>query len=201
MEIEVSNLGDKTWVYSFDEVKDANTPEWIFKLGNKGAQLAEMTESKLPVPQGFTITTEACNQFYDENKKWPSGLEEQIKKKLERLEKQMDKKLGGEENPLFLSVRSGSYVSMPGMMDTVLNLGMNDKTVEIFANQTGNARAAYDSYRRFITMFGDVVMDVKHALFEEILDKAKETKGVSDDTGLDAEDLKALIPQYKELVK
>ena len=197
----MSNLGDKTWVYSFDEVKGANTQEWIFKLGNKGAQLAEMTESNLPVPQGFTITTEACNQFYEEGKVWPSGLEEQIKKKLEKLEKQMDKKLGGEEKPLFLSVRSGSYVSMPGMMDTVLNLGMNDKTVEIFAKQTGNERAAYDSYRRFITMFGDVVMDVKHALFEEILDKAKETKGVSDDTGLDAEDLKALIPQYKELVK
>ena len=96
MEIEVSNLGDKTWVYSFDEVKGANTQEWIFKLGNKGAQLAEMTESKLPVPHGFTITTEACNQFYEEGKKWPSGLEEQIKKKLERLENQMDKKQKGQ---------------------------------------------------------------------------------------------------------
>ncbi len=200
----MSNLGDKkdkTWVYSFDEVKGANTQEWIFKLGNKGAQLAEMTESKLPVPQGFTITTEACNQFYEEGKKWPSGLEVQIKEKLEKLEKDIDKELGGKEKPLFLSVRSGSYVSMPGMMDTVLNLGMNDETVKIFAEKTGNERAAWDSYRRFITMFGDVVMDVKHALFEEILDAAKETKGVKDDTGLDSEDLKALIPKYKELVK
>ncbi len=194
-------MTEKQWVYSFDEVKGANTQEWIFKLGNKGAQLAEMTESKLPVPQGFTITTEACNQFYDEGKKWPSGLEKQVKEKLEKLEKQMKKELGGKESPLFLSVRSGSYVSMPGMMDTVLNLGMNDETVEIFAKKTGNERAAYDSYRRFITMFGDVVMEVKHALFEEILDAAKEAKGVKIDTDLSAEDLKALIPKYKELVK
>ena len=191
----------KTWVYTFDEVKNANTQEMIFLLGNKGAQLAEMTSSGLPVPQGFTITTEACNQFYKEGEKWPSGLNSQVKEKLEKLEKQTGKVLGGKENPLFLSVRSGSYVSMPGMMDTVLNLGMNDKTVEIFAKKTGNERGAWDSYRRFITMFGDVVMDVKHALFEEILDNAKETKGVMIDTELDTEDLKALIPKYKALVK
>ena len=194
-------LAGKQWVYSFDEVKGANTQEWIFKLGNKGAQLAEMTASKLPVPQGFTITTEACNQYYEEGKKWPSGLEGQVKEKLEKLEKQMKKELGGKEAPLFLSVRSGSYVSMPGMMDTVLNLGMNDETVKVFAEKTGNERAAYDSYRRFITMFGDVVMEVKHALFEEILDKAKEEKGVKFDTELGVEDLKALIPKYKELVR
>ena len=191
----------KTWVYTFDEVKNANTQEMIFLLGNKGAQLAEMTSSGLPVPQGFTITTEACNQFYKEDEKWPSGLNSQVKEKLEKLEKQTGKVLGGKENPLFLSVRSGSYVSMPGMMDTVLNLGMNDETVEIFAKKTGNERGAWDSYRRFITMFGDVVMDVKHALFEEILDNAKETKGVMIDTELDTEDLKALIPKYKALVK
>jgi len=191
----------KQYVYAFDEVKDANTKEWIFKLGNKGAQLAEMTASGLPVPPGFTITTEACNQFYAGGKNWPPGLEAQVKEKLAALEKKMGKKLGGRENPLFLSVRSGSYVSMPGMMDTVLNLGMNDETVRVFAEKTGNERAAFDSYRRFITMFGDVVMGVKHALFEEILDKAKETKGVKFDTELDAADLKALIPKYKELVK
>jgi pyruvate,orthophosphate dikinase len=194
-------LTDKKLVYSFDEVENANSKEMIFLLGNKGAQLAEMTASKLPVPQGFTITTQACNKFYAEGKKWPQGLESQVKEKLEKLEKLMGKKLGGKENPLFVSVRSGSYVSMPGMMDTVLNLGMNDETVEVFAKKTGNERAALDSYRRFITMFGDVVMDVKHALFEEILDNAKETKGVKFDTELDAADLKALIPKYKELVR
>jgi len=194
-------LTDKKLVYSFDEVENANSQEMIFLLGNKGAQLAEMTASGLPVPQGFTITTEACNSFYDEGKKWPHGLEGQVREKLEKLEKVMGKQLGGKENPLFVSVRSGSYVSMPGMMDTVLNLGMNDKTVEVFAKKTGNERAAWDSYRRFITMFGDVVMNVKHALFEEILDNAKETKGVKFDTDLGTEDLKSLIPKYKELVR
>ncbi len=194
-------MTDKKLVYSFDEVENANSQEMIFLLGNKGAQLAEMTASKLPVPQGFTITTEACNKFYDEGKKWPHGLEGQVKEKLEKLEKLMGKKLGGKEDPLFVSVRSGSYVSMPGMMDTVLNLGMNDESVEAFAKKTGNERAALDSYRRFITMFGDVVMDVKHSLFEEILDNAKDTKGVKFDTDLDAADLKELIPKYKALVR
>ncbi len=190
----------KEYVYSFDEVKGANTQEWVFKLGNKGAQLAEMTEAGLPVPQGFTISTEACNEFYDEGKKWPKGLETQVKSKLEKLEKEQGKKLGAGENPLFVSVRSGSYVSMPGMMDTILNLGMNDESVLAFAKKTKNDRAAWDSYRRFITMFGNVVMEVAHSKFEEILDNAKDTKGVKFDTELDAEDLKALIPKYKELI-
>jgi len=199
--LEVSILTGKKWVYSFDEVKQANSQKMIFLLGNKGAQLAEMTESGLPVPQGFTITTEACNTFYDEGRKWPSGLQSQVKEKLEKLERQTGKKLGSPENPLFVSVRSGSYVSMPGMMDTVLNLGMNDKTVGAFAKKTGNERAAWDSYRRFITMFGDVVMEVKHSKFEEILDNAKQTKGVQFDTELETQDLKGLIPKYKELVR
>ncbi len=194
-------MAGKKWVYSFDEVENANSQEMIFLLGNKGAQLAEMTSVGLPVPQGFTITTEACNRFYEEGKKWPTGLESQVKLKLAKLEKKMEKQLGGKEKPLFLSVRSGSYVSMPGMMDTVLNLGMNDETVRVFAKKTKNERAALDSYRRFITMFGDVVMGVKRALFEEILDNAKETKGVKFDTELDAADLKALIPKYKALVR
>ncbi len=191
----------KKYVYSFDEVKNANSPEWVFKLGNKGAQLAEMTEAGLPVPPGFTITTEACNEFYEIGKKWPQGLEEQVKEKLAELEKKLKKKLGKGENPLFVSVRSGSYISMPGMMDTVLNLGMNDESVKTFAKKTKNERVAYDSYRRFITMFGDVVMGVKRSLFEEALDEAKQTKGVQYDTELDAADLKALIPKYKELVR
>jgi pyruvate,orthophosphate dikinase len=191
----------KRYVFSFGEVKNANSREWVFKLGNKGAQLAEMTEAGLPVPPGFTISTEACNEFYENGKKWPFGLEGQVREKLAELEKRLGKELGSKENPLFVSVRSGSYVSMPGMMDTVLNLGMNDASVLAFAKKTGNERAAFDSYRRFITMFGDVVMGVKHALFEEILDEAKRTKGVSFDTELDADDLKALIPKYKALVR
>ncbi len=191
----------KRYVYSFNEVKKANSPKWVLLLGNKGAQLAEMTESGLPVPHGFTITTEACNLFYKEGRRWPKGLQEQVRQKLAALEKKMGKRLGDKQNPLFVSVRSGSYVSMPGMMDTVLNLGMNDESVVVFARKTENERAAYDSYRRFITMFGDVVMGVKHAKFEELLDNAKETKGVKYDTGLDSADLKALIPKYKALVR
>ncbi|MBN1941164.1 MAG: pyruvate, phosphate dikinase [Candidatus Diapherotrites archaeon] len=191
----------KQYVYLFDEVKNANSQEMIFKLGNKGAQLAEMTTSGLPVPPGFTITTEGCNEFYALGKKWPDGLEKQVKEKLEALEKKIGKTLGNAENPLLLSVRSGSYVSMPGMMDTILNLGMNDKTVEGLAKKTNNKRMAFDSYRRFLTMFGDVVLGVKHSDFEKILDAAKEKKGVKFDTDLSAEDLEALIPQYKELIK
>lgn len=188
-------------VYSFEDVKDANTEKSIFLLGNKGAQLSEMTNIGLPVPPGFTITTKACNQFYEEGQKWPKGLEEEVKEQLDKLEKKMEKKLGDTDNPLFVSVRSGSYVSMPGMMDTVLNLGMNDKSVTVFAKLTNNERGAWDSYRRFVTMFGDVVMGIKHAKFEEILDQAKEKKGVKYDTELDVNDMKGLIPKYKELIK
>ncbi len=188
-------------VYSFEDIKDGNTQESIFLLGNKGAQLSEMTNIGLPVPPGFTLTTNACNQFYEQGQKWPKGLEDEVKEHLDRLEKKMKKKLGDEKNPLFVSVRSGSYVSMPGMMDTVLNLGMNDKSVIAFAKLTNNERGAWDSYRRFITMFGDVVMGVRHAKFEEILEETKENKGVKYDTELDVNDLKELIPKYKELVK
>ena len=188
-------------VYSFEDIKDGNTQESIFLLGNKGAQLSEMTNIGLPVPPGFTLTTNACNQFYEQGQKWPESLEDEVKEHLDRLEKKMKKKLGDEKNPLFVSVRSGSYVSMPGMMDTVLNLGMNDKSVLAFVKLTNNDRGAWDSYRRFITMFGDVVMGVKHAKFEEILEETKENKGVKYDTDLDVNDLKGLIPKYKELVK
>ena len=131
---EVSLLS-KQYVFSFSEVKGANTKEWVFKLGNKGAQLAEMTETGLPVPPGFTLSTEACNEFYELGKKWPEGLEKQVRENLADLEKEQGKELGKGENPLFVSVRSGSYVSMPGMMDTILNLGMNDESVEAFAKK------------------------------------------------------------------
>jgi pyruvate, orthophosphate dikinase len=194
-------VSEENYVYAFDEVKCANTQEWVFRLGNKGAQLAEMTENGLPVPPGFTITTKACNTYYELGEVWPQGLEEEIRTQLKQLEEKLGKQLGAGDNPMFVSVRSGSYVSMPGMMDTVLNLGMNDVSVESFAQKTNNPRAAYDSYRRFITMFGDVVMNVKHALFEKILDETKEAKGAKLDTDLTADDLKELVPKYKALVR
>ena len=148
-------------------------------LGGKGANLAEMTRIGLPVPPGFTITTEVCTYFYDHKKTYPPELDAQIEKALAKIEKSVGKKLGGSENPLLLSVRSGARDSMPGMMDTILNLGMNDTTVEIVASKTSNARFAYDSYRRFLQMYGDVVMGVQkrpgedHEPFETVIEKIK----------------------------
>ncbi len=188
-------------VYEFDEIKGGNTPDNIVLLGNKGAQLAEMNSIGLPVPPGFTITTDACISFYEGDKKWPSGLEKEVKEKLSALEQKTGKKLGGENNPLFLSVRSGSYVSMPGMMDTVLNLGMNEKTVSAFARQTGNKRGAWDSFRRFIQMFGDVVMGIEHAKFEEVLEETKKEKNVKYDVDLDTENLTEVVDKYRELIR
>ncbi|HLC93244.1 MAG TPA: pyruvate, phosphate dikinase [archaeon] len=189
------------YVFMFDESKNPNTEEAQFVLGNKGAQLGEMTNAGLRVPYGFTISTQGCKEYYSLGKKWPKGLEPEIKRALKRLEKKMKKKLGDSKNPLFVSVRSGSYVSMPGMMDTVLNLGMNDKSVEAFAKLSKNPRAAYDSYRRFINMFADVVMGVAHSKFEEIIHAKKEEKGVKFDTDLTTEDLMEVVEGYKELVK
>ncbi|MFH1848907.1 MAG: pyruvate, phosphate dikinase [archaeon] len=186
-------------VYLFEESRA--TKDSVLKLGNKGAQLAEMTSIGLPVPPGFTITTEACNKFYEMGKKWPEGLEQEIRGKLSAVEKKMGKRFGNPDDPLLFSVRSGSYVSMPGMMDTVLNLGLNDKAAEGMARQTGNERAAYDSYRRFIQMFGDVVMEVPHKHFEDVLVKQKETRGVEYDTDLDVDDLKKVIGGYKKLIQ
>ncbi len=191
----------KKMVYMFDEVKGGNTAKNIFLLGNKGAQLAEMTGIGLPVPPGFTITTEACISFSASGKKWPTGLESQVRENLARLEKKMGKKLGDAANPLFVSVRSGSYVSMPGMMDTVLNLGMNDKSVLALAKQTGNERGAWDSYRRFIQMFGDVVMGMEHSDFEHVLDHVKKKHGAKYDTDLKTEHLKEVVLGYKRLIK
>ncbi len=189
----------KVYVYAFEDNK--STPETIMLLGNKGAQLAEMSHAGIPVPPGFTLSTEACNEYYEIGEKWPEGLEEQTKEQLEKLEKKMNKKLGSGDNPLFVSVRSGSYVSMPGMMDTVLNLGMNDKSVESFAAATKNERVAWDSYRRFIQMFGDVVMNVEHASFEKILTTKKHEKNVKDDTQLDTDDLRDIVQKYKKLIR
>ncbi len=188
---------ENKWVYSFDEGKK----EMKAVLGGKGSALAEMTNMGIPVPPGFTVTTEACAEFYKLGSKYPAGMWEQVGKKLEELEKKMGAKLGDPENPLLVSVRSGAAVSMPGMMDTVLNLGLNDQSVNGLAKKTGDEKFAYDAYRRFINMFGDVVMGVEHKYFEEVLTKTKETKGVEYDTELGAEDWKKVCEQYKEIVK
>lgn len=189
------------YTFMFDETKNPNSKEAIFRLGNKGAQLAEMSRAGLRVPYGFTVSMDACNAYYAQGKKWPKGLDKQVKQSIAKLEKRTKKKLGDPKNPLFVSVRSGSYVSMPGMMDTVLNLGMNDKSVEAFAHLTRNPRVAYDSYRRFINMFGDVVMGVPHSKFEAILDSVKKTVHASQDTDLTTDDLKLVVERYKKLVK
>ncbi len=183
------------WVYLFREGK----AEMKNLLGGKGSNLAEMTNLGLPIPQGFTVTTEACTDYYNQGKKITEEVEKQIFEAIEDLEKIQGKKFGDTEDPLLVSVRSGARASMPGMMDTILNLGLNDVAVEGFAKKTGNPRFAYDSYRRFIQMFSDVVMEMSKTFFEGILDELKEAKGVKLDTDLTAEDLKEVIAKYKAI--
>ncbi|MFH1284661.1 MAG: pyruvate, phosphate dikinase [Candidatus Peregrinibacteria bacterium] len=190
------NKGNNTrYVYSFDEgnkkMKDL--------LGGKGANLAEMTKLGIPVPFGFTISTEVCD-FFSKNHTYPDGFAQQLEEKLNFLEVRMTKKFGDERDPLLVSVRSGAAVSMPGMMDTVLNLGLNDKTVNGLCERTKDERFAYDAYRRFVQMFGNVVMGVNHDLFEEALDEMKKENNVSEDTELTAENLKELVLKYKEII-
>ena len=168
-------------------------------LGGKGANLAEMTSLGLPIPQGFTVTTEACTDYYNNGEKISEEIEEQIFKALEELEEVQGKKFGDTEEPLLVSVRSGARASMPGMMDTILNLGLNDVSVEGFAKKTNNPRFAYDSYRRFIQMYSDVVMEVNKSFFEKIIDELKEEKGVVYDTELTVEDLKELVNRFKKV--
>ena len=170
-------------------------------LGGKGANLAEMSNLGLPVPQGFTITTEVCTKYYNEGQVLSDDVKEQIFEALAKIEDMSGKKLGGLENPLLVSVRSGARASMPGMMDTILNLGLNDEVVEVVANLTNNPRFAYDSYRRFIQMFSDVVMEVPKSNYEKLIDEMKEEKGVKLDTELDADDLKELTKQFKAYYK
>ncbi len=170
-------------------------------LGGKGANLADMTSIGIPVPQGFTVTTEACNKYYEDNEVISEEVVEQIHSKMGELEKLTGKQFGSLENPLLVSVRSGARASMPGMMDTILNLGLNDETVEIMAKKTENPRFAYDSYRRFIQMFSDVVMEIEKKHFEDIMDEIKEAKGVKLDTELDADDLKELVKRFKKFYK
>ncbi len=166
-------------------------------LGGKGANLAEMTAIGLPVPQGFTITTEACTQYYEDGRKINDEIQAQIMEYIGKMEEVCGKKFGDKENPLLVSVRSGARASMPGMMDTILNLGLNEDVVEAMAAKSGNARWAYDCYRRFIQMYSDVVMEVGKKYFEQLIDEMKEAKGVSNDIDLTAEDLKTLAEQFK----
>ena len=166
-------------------------------LGGKGANLAEMTNIGLPVPQGFTISTEACTQYYEDGRQINSEIQAEIMEYIDKMEKVCGKKFGDKENPLLVSVRSGARASMPGMMDTILNLGLNEEVVETIAEKSGNARWAYDCYRRFIQMYSDVVMEVGKKYFEQLIDKMKEEKGVTQDVELTADDLKKLAEQFK----
>jgi pyruvate,orthophosphate dikinase len=194
-------MAGQKYVFFFGGGKAEGRADMKKLLGGKGANLAEMTNLDIPVPPGFTISTEVCDQYYKNNEKYPDGLEDQVSENLKKLEKLLGKKLGDPKNPLLVSVRSGAAISMPGMMDTVLNLGTNDESVKGLEAMTGNARFAWDAYRRFIQMFGDVVMEVPHVEYEKILDAQKEKKGVKLDTELDTEDLKEVVKNYKALYK
>ena len=183
----------KKYCYLFSE-GNANMREL---LGGKGANLAEMTNLGLPVPQGFTISTEACTQYYEDGRQINDGIMAEIMEYIGKMEEITGKKFGDKENPLLVSVRSGARASMPGMMDTILNLGLNEEVVEVLAKKSGNPRWAYDCYRRFIQMYSDVVMEVGKKYFEQLIDKMKEEKGVTQDVDLTAEDLKTLAEQFK----
>ena len=189
------------WVYRFGEGKADGRADMKNLLGGKGANLAEMSNLGLPVPPGFTITTEVCTHFYQNAKSYPAGLEGDVKAALAAVEQQVGRKFGDADNPLLVSVRSGARVSMPGMMDTVLNLGLNAETAAGLARRTGNPRFAYDSYRRFIQMYGHVVLGVDHHHFEELLELHKEDRGVSLDTELAAADWQKLVEAYKAKVE
>jgi len=196
--MEEKNPGnEKKYVYFFGEGDTKNKQ----LLGGKGAYLGEMSKIGLPVPSGFTLTTETCAYFYDNNKQYPKELINQIEENITKLEKATGMGFGNTENPLLVSVRSGAADSMPGMMDTVLNLGLNDETIKGVIKATENERFALDSYRRFIHMFADVVMNVEHRLFEEAIERKKQTRGIKIDTELNIQDLKELINDYKEIIK
>ncbi len=191
--------GKSKYVYFFGDGSAEGRADMKELLGGKGANLAEMTSLGIPVPPGFTLSTEVCAAFYENRRRYPAGLRQEVTRHLQRLEKLMGRTLGGAADPLLVSVRSGAAQSMPGMMDTVLNLGLNDAAVQGLAARSGNARFAKDAYRRFIQMYGDVVMEVPHEAFEHALEGAKERKGVSEDTDLDEADLDRVIADYKRI--
>src|SRR6186997_718159 len=188
------------WVYSFGDGRAEGKASMRNLLGGKGAGLAEMANLGLPVPPGFTITTDVCTYYYANDKQYPAILRGQVEKALAQVGRITGKTFGDKSNPLLVSVRSGARASMPGMMDTVLNLGLNDETVEALAELSGDRRFAYDSYRRFITMYSDVVIGFEHHHFEEILDTFKDSKGYTLDTDLEAEDWVKIVGKYKDAV-
>ncbi len=190
-------MTSKKYVYFFGEGKK----EMKKLLGGKGANLSEMTNIGLPVPPGFTISTEVCNLYYDLGERWPESLDEQIEENLKKLEEKMQMSFDDKDNPLLVSVRSGAAVSMPGMMDTVLNLGLNDTSVRGLIAKTGNERFGWDAYRRFVQMFGDVVMEVEYDKFEKALQAKKDGRGVKFDTELTGQDLKELVEDYKKIIR
>src|SRR3954454_5065429 len=189
------------WVYRFGVSQNEGRADMRNLLGGKGANLAEMAILGLPVPPGFTITTEVCTAFYKNNGKYPGDLKEQVEAALAEVACEVGADFGSAERPLLVSVRSGARASMPGMMDTVLNLGLNDETVEGLARLTGDERFAYDSYRRFIHMYSDVVIGVEHHFFEDILGEYKDAKSYIADTELSADDWLEVIAHYKRCVE
>ncbi|MEA1944693.1 MAG: pyruvate, phosphate dikinase [Euryarchaeota archaeon] len=193
-------MGTIKYVYFFGNGKAEGNAGMRYLLGGKGANLAEMTNIGIPVPPGFTISTEACIHYYT-NDGYPEGLDEEIDRNIANLEEIVGKRFGDADDPLLLSVRSGAAISMPGMMDTVLNIGLNDESVAGLVEKTGNERFAYDSYRRFVQMFGDVVLGMEHSNFERILAEKKESRNVTLDTELGSDDLKDLVSRYKELIR
>ena len=193
-------MADK-YVYFFGNNKAEGKKEMKNELGGKGANLAEMTNLGVPVPPGFTLSAKVCDLYYKNNKQYPNGLKNEVDQNLKKVEDATGMKFGDPDNPLLFSVRSGAAVSMPGMMDTILNLGTNEKVVEGLAKKTNNPRFAWDAYRRFIQMFSSVAMGLEHHDFEHILENAKKKKGVVNDTDLDAEDLKNLVSEYKKMYK
>jgi len=196
-----ASITDSKLVYLFSADATDGDASLRNLLGGKGANLAEMAGIGLPVPPGFTITTDVCRAFYDAEEEFPEGLEQQALAALDRIAQSVGAAFGDADNPLLVSVRSGARASMPGMMDTILNLGLNDVTVEGLAKRAGDERFAYDSYRRFIQMYGDVVLGVDHGMFEDILDNHKNTNGVFSDTDLEAADWKEIVVAYKEIVE
>ena len=170
-------------------------------LGGKGANLAEMTNMGIPVPAGFTISADVCKYYYENGRKYPTEMDVQVQENLKKMEEALGKKFGDEKDPLLVSVRSGAAVSMPGMMDTVLNLGLNEKTMAGLIAKSGNARFAWDAYRRFIQMFGNVVDGIEHEKFEAVIEEAKKAKGIKEDTAMSAENWQEVVAGYKEVYK